>query len=211
MSRRRAGVHDPHAAILRIVRQSHRLRRRTGNGDRHMGARGGLVLAHQVIPDRSEFRLGSRAVFFSRIESGLPLRAVRLRFELHVLRGPVEVSKAGALERVGQLSRQPRLVKADQTIGALPQRVVRPVGLPLDDRRLVAEVGGSREQRLVYVGLRRPGLSGGGGGGAPRPSCAPATPAEMVMTANASNAIRFMVRPSRSFLALCELPVCRRA
>ena len=57
---------------------------------------GFAVGAPKVIENRPELRLYPRPIFFRGIKQRLLL--VALRFELHVLRNPVQVRDAGALE-----------------------------------------------------------------------------------------------------------------
>src|SRR5487761_2036715 len=63
-----AGVHDPDATGLVVIRQAEGRCRRAGDGDGHMGAGMFLVRAHVVIPDRSKLGFHAGAIFFGSFE-----------------------------------------------------------------------------------------------------------------------------------------------
>ena len=93
------------------------------------------VGAQHVVPHRSVLGLHAGSVLFRGIEHRLCFDLVADRLELQILSDPVQVSDAGALNRERLLFRKARPVVADQTVCAFLQRVVREVGLPLNDRR----------------------------------------------------------------------------
>ena len=109
---------------------------RGGEWDSDGGVGSGLLAlrATQVVEHRPELGLHARAVLFGGLEQRLPL--VCRRLELHVLRDAIQVAEAGALERKRLLPGLSGPVVANQAVGALLQRVVREVGLPLDRRSL---------------------------------------------------------------------------
>ena len=86
MSGGRPGVHDPDDALLAIVRQAHRLCGRARHGDRHMRARGGLIVASGVPPDRAELGFGARAILLGRLNGCRALRTIGLGLESQILR-----------------------------------------------------------------------------------------------------------------------------
>src|SRR5829696_4581290 len=67
MSGRRAGVHDPDAALLVVVGKTERLRRGAGHRNRRVGTRALLVLAAEVVEHRAELRLHPAAVLLRRV------------------------------------------------------------------------------------------------------------------------------------------------
>src|SRR5687767_2844175 len=113
---RRAGIHDPDAAHLGAVGKTERGSCRSGYRDREVRAGGRLVLAHQVVENRAELRLGAGAILFSRVERGLALGSVGLRLEPHVLRDAIDVADAAALDGKRQLPGESRLVEAQEAV-----------------------------------------------------------------------------------------------
>src|SRR2546428_264079 len=91
-----------------------------------------------VIPDRAELGLRARAVLLHGLEHRLRLGPIPRRLGFQVLRLAGQIAETRALDGERRLKWKARPVVADQTVGAFPQRVVREVGFPLDDGRLIA-------------------------------------------------------------------------
>src|SRR5262245_20627087 len=151
MRGRRARVHDPHAALLPVVRKAGRLRRRTGNGNRRVATDVVLVHSHHVVPHRAVLWLDARTVFLSRSERRRPLRAIGLGFELQVLRHARQIREAGALGRERLLTGLPRSIEAHHVVRPLAHGVVGVVRLPLDDGRAVLQLWRRRSQRGLEI------------------------------------------------------------
>src|SRR5579864_8843356 len=67
---RGACVHDPHAALLAVFRQSEGLGGRARHGDGHVRS-WVCRIAHRVIPDRSELGLHTGSILLGGVERGL--------------------------------------------------------------------------------------------------------------------------------------------
>ena len=142
--------------LFGVVGKAETLRGRTRHGNSRVDV--GMVLvgtAHRE-PHRAELRLHASAVRFSGFDHLLALGLVGHRLELAILRDPIEIRDARALDGERLTPRFTGSVVAGQAIGALLQRLVGVVGIPLDDRGFLAHLPRRRGERaLDGVGRRR--------------------------------------------------------
>src|SRR5207249_7220613 len=100
-------------------------------------------------PHRSELRLGPGSPLLGCFECRLLRLLVGHRFDLQTLSDALQVGNAGALDSEWLLPELSGPVVADQPVGALPQRVVREVALPLNDCRPLFHLARGGKQGLV--------------------------------------------------------------
>src|SRR5262249_21728063 len=126
-----------------------------GYSDGHVHASLGLAGSAHVDPHRSKLGLRPVSSLLGSFECGLLLLLVRDRFYLQALSDSLQIRNAGALHGEWLLAGLSGPVVADHAVRALPQRFIREIALPLNDRSPLFHLARGREQGLVNLFRRR--------------------------------------------------------